>query len=356
MLKGFNEWYLDVDLRPTAEQLEARMRGIEAFVRNGSGESVCELARLYFGIPADGDVVEEFAEYFSDVDPSFSARNREELALLAGATLVYLAEEDTAFGSLAELLCAVLATYRRPASSERILQRLQQQLKLDSIALRAANMSLTDAEDAPIDGAIDRLSAELGEEAEWSSEIAERLITILKNLSQAEEDTILELRNELSVMREDSQILWWMTGQWSNYHQTSLKQLDKGAACLIIGVEAAEFVKNFPGPSGMKAVLYHVIGNCKGKSAALPLTDVIRVADNEWKQELSDHLDENRLLQLLPIHTAIVRSQNTTSDEQWYPKFCEDVLCGEAWQSASPQEYAWRTYLEELTLLCFDSL
>lgn len=352
-MKGFNEWYLDVDLKPTVEQLEARTQGIEAFARNGSKECVCELARLYFGMPTNEDTIGEFVEYFSDKDPSFSTRDQEELTLLAGAALLHLAEERSEFGCLAELLCAVLAGYRRPASSERILARLLHKLDQDSLALRAANNAGTGS--VSIDEAIDELASDLGDKATWSPESTGKLIAILRNIQQKTEVTLQELRNELSIKREDSQILWWMMAQWSNFYQVPLKELGKDAACLTVGVEAAAFVEKYPGPHAMKAVLYHAIGNCKGKSAALPLTDVIRATGDKWMDSQRERLDENRLLQLLPIHMAIVRSHNTTSDEQWYPKFCEDVLRGENWEPVAPKEYAWRTYLEELTIKCYES-
>ena len=134
MNRNLHEWYLDVGIILQDGQLEKRVLGIEKCVEalekeKDSGHTIAwitTLVKLYYGISVDEEARNLFADFFSTEDPSFSVRNTQELALLAGATLVALAE-DSPYFYLAELLSLAVSFGRTPTSTMGILEHIRTQ-------------------------------------------------------------------------------------------------------------------------------------------------------------------------------------------------------------------------------------
>lgn len=143
MNRNLHEWYLDVGIILQDGQLEKRLQGVKKCVGTLEKEKesgtvitwIATLVKLYYGIPADEKTKNLFADFFSTEDPSFSVRNTQELALLAGTTLVALAE-DSSYFDFAELLSIAVSFSRTPTSTPEILEHIRTQFDADRIELR----------------------------------------------------------------------------------------------------------------------------------------------------------------------------------------------------------------------------
>lgn len=359
MLEGFNEWYIDVDLEPTTQQLEDREQGISAFLeRYIEKKDICDLVLLYFGLPTRDEFKKRFASEFSAIDPAFSVRYVEELALLAGAELVYLAEHSVEYNELVILLTEVAASYHKPASSLGILDRLQTLADRKRKDLRRADYGTAGlgVDDSEIQDGLKQIKEKVSKGGAWNSDMRDAMVGMLDGPLNELVEMVLACQQGLSILKEDSQILWWMTSQWSNTFHAPLRTLDQGKVCLSVGVEAAEFISNYPGPCSMQAVIYRVMEICKGKEHLISLPALLNATDDAWKAMRLSIVEEPALQALLPLYAAIVRSQNTTAEAQWYPKYMQEILGGEEFRTITPKEYAWRMYLETLTANCYNSL
>ena len=94
------------------------------------------LVRLYFGLPVAEEDKFSFTSPFVEGDSSFSTKNTIEIALLAGATLVEIAENNSDFDTLVEALSITTAFLRVPVCSMGILDAIKKQFDDDRVDTR----------------------------------------------------------------------------------------------------------------------------------------------------------------------------------------------------------------------------
>lgn len=338
MINGFNEWYNDVDVSATKEKLTDRFKGIEIFCEEIDEDDICNLVKLYYGFICDDEFLQDFATCFNSIDSTFSARYNEEMKLLAGATLAYIAESERELGYFTELLILTNSFYHLPTSSPQIQSHIIKQFDNSRIQLR----KIEKIEDNSLNK-LTKLKEKIeNEEDNWQVELLDLLISNRKENNK--------LLNMLQIYKEDSQILWWMNAQWSNTLNCSLKDIKKEQVCIILGFEAAEMVEKYPGPYAMEPVLKNMIKLCKGSLSEIDINKVLSATDDNWKKEIAKRSAKVPFIDLLPIHSAISRANNTTTKEQWYPKYEQEVLLNNQFNNCLHDEYAFRMYLESLAI------
>lgn len=346
MIKDFNEWYNDVDISATKEKLTDRFNGIENLCSKICSEididSICNLVRLYYGLNCDDEFRQYFVSYFNSIDPTFSASYLEEINLLAGASLVYISENERKLGYFTELLVLTNSFYHLPTSSHQIQSRIIEEFDNDRIALR----KVLKIKDNLLN---DLINLKEKIENEDEDEESDRLLELLDLLISSRKENN-KLINMLQIYKEDSQILWWMNSQWSNILNCSLNDVKKEQACIILGFEASEMVEEYPGPYAIKSVLKNMIKLCKGTLSEIDINKVLSSTDENWKKEVVRRSTKIPFIDLLPIHSAINRANNTTAKEQWYPKYEQEVLLNNQFKNCFHYEYAFRMYLESLLL------
>lgn len=367
MNRNLHEWYLDVGIILQDGQLEKRLQGVKKCVGTLEKEKesgnvitwIATLVKLYYGIPADEKTKNLFADFFSTEDPSFSARNTQELALLAGATLVALAENSSYF-DLAELLSLAVSFSRTPTSTPGILEYIRSQFDTDRIELREKekDVSIKPFSAKQIIELEKMTAAENAEESEQISEI----INILKVFQTSYSDLrkqVQQLGTAASIYKEDSQLLWWILSEWSEMLHCSLHTLKRKTACLVLGWEGAGMVKNFPGPYAMEGVVEKQLRTCEDGTeevASFTLSEIIASAASELRTDVIKMYENASLADMLPLCSALVRSNNTENESEWYPKYCREFLGGKDVPSKTFLDYAWQIYLERLVLRCCSEL
>lgn len=367
MNRNLHEWYLDVGIILQDGQLEKRLLGIKKWVEalekeKDSGNAIARIAtlvKLYYGIPADEETRNSFADFFSTEDPSFSVRNAQELALLAGATLVALAENPSYF-DFAELLSLAVSFSLTPASTVGILEHIRTQFDADRIELRekAKSVSIKPFPAKQITE-LEKMNAEGN--AEESKQITE-IIKILKVFQTSYFDfrmQVQQLDAATSIYKEDSQLLWWILSEWSEMLHCSLYTVKVKTACLILGWEGAGMVENFPGPYAMEGVLQKQLRTCEdgtGKVISFTLSEIIANTASELRADVIKEYQNTSLANMLPLCSAIIRSDNTESVDEWYPKYCKELLGGIDVPPKTFWDYAWQIYLERLVLRCCSEL
>lgn len=353
MNEKFREWYLTVNIVPQEGQLKKRISAIEYFCENINKSNAISLVKLYYGLEVDASFKSEFIKCFIEKDEAFPSKNDEEIKLLAGATLVELVETNHGMDSVVELFSMAINSFRSPAVTAEIYNVIVENYYKDSANLR---------------NSIDKKTKWSLPISEFTSYIEEsgvtnldqnglkKLTNVLAAIQKSHDKLIdrIERNEELtSIYREDSQVLWWLMGEYSNELDINLKGSDKTKVCLALGKEASNFIHNYPGPTAIKAVLYKMIALCKGKSERLTLDKVIEQLPTEWKASFISTINEDSILDLLPLNSAIIRSKNTGSAAEWYPKFKREILNSTDELRFTQQEFAWQMYLECLAMKCY---
>lgn len=354
MNEKFRDWYLTVNIAPQEGQIQKRISAIESFCKNINKSNTISLVKLYYGIEVDASFKAEFIKCFIAKDEAFPSKNEEEIKLLAGATLVQLAETNRGMDSMVELFSMAINVFISSAVTAEIYDVIVENYYKDSANLRNSTDKKNEVESLPI--------------SEFTSYIEEssltnldenglkKLTNVLAAIQKSQDNLIgrIESNEELtSIYREDSQVLWWLMGEHSNELDINLKGIDKTKACLALGKEASNFISNYPGPTAIKGVLNKMIGLCKGKAERLTLDKVIEQLPTEWKASFSSTINEDPLLDLLPLNSAIIRSKNTDSAAEWYPKFKREILNSTDELRLTQQEFAWQMHLECLALKCY---
>ena len=349
MNKNLNEWYIDMSIVQQDGQLQKRTAAIESCAKGASREQIITLVKLYFGLPILDEDKNNFASLFTANDSSFSVRYSEELALLAGATLVEIAEKNSKYDSFAELLAITTSLFRKPISSVGILEAIKVQFDNDRIAIRE---KINDSKvDILSQKSISDFTAYI-EENTWDESAPTKLTGLLSEIIKA----IDELRQSQETFQEDSQILWWMQSKWSETLACPLKSVDKNRGCLMLGWEAADIITYLPGPYSMEGIIESALSECKGKAAKSGLAEIVLQADKKFTSIVKQRLSKSQLIDMLPLCKAIICADNTETPEEWYPKYKKEAIGTRDDPQLTLFQYSWQMYLECLTASCYDAL
>lgn len=367
MDRNLHEWYLDVEIVPQNGQMEKRLLGIKKCVEFLEKEKdsdtiiawIAALVELYYGIPSSEEIKNAFADFFSSEDSSFSVRYVQELALLAGATLAALSEESDYF-ELAELLTLAVSFSRTPISAPRILEHIHAQFDADRVKLREdaekVSIKLPSAEKI---GELEKMNAD--EDTDMTEQVAE-IIRFLKEFQTSYSDLrkqIQQFESAISSYKEESQLLWWILSEWSEMLRCSLHKVKGKMACLVLGWEGAGKVETFPGPYAMEGVIQKQLRTCMdgtGEATSFVLGEIVANAAPELQADVIRACQNVSLADMLPLCSALVRSNNTESEGEWYPKYCRELLDGADFSPRTLWEYSWQIYLERLVLRCCSEL
>lgn len=354
---NLKEWYIDVCIAPVEGQLEKRVECIQSYAEQVDATGIISLVKMYYGIDVSEAFITSFADHFSENDESFSARYKKELILLVGAVLVKILETGNKNEvSLVELLSLICSRFRTSISTEGIADVIKEQFDKDRILLREKNGHNKPVANAKLDIVGFK---NLTKEFTWDEPAFTKLIGVMESIQKSIStinSTLYTYETSQSIYKEDSQILWWMSSEWSNELKCSLKDVEKSKACLIIGKEAADFITNFPGPYSMEGVLNKILRSCKGNSDKIELPDLIMQLDEKWKKQYVEKIEDSPIIKLLPLCSAMARSINTDNSEQWYPQFMKEIMSKKDYIPLTLKEYAWQMYLEAMAYKCFSEL
>lgn len=351
MNKNFHEWYLEVCPKPEEGQEEKRIKCIEEFAKNADIENIRFLLRLYYKMPVDPESLDRFAVLFSQKDPSFSKKSKEELVLLAGVTLLEIVENSSMY-DIVELLMLSSSFGFEQVSFPAVLDSVKCVFDEDRRNLRE-RLDGQNTLAISVEG-LAELKEYIGEN-NWDEDAPIRLLQVLDSFQDnlhTIAKRIMEQEGKHSIYKEDSQLLWWMLSEWSNILSCQLKTLGKGEGSLVIGYEAAQFVTNYPGPYAMEGIFTKMVSICKGnQQKKIPFQDCVMQIPSVLREKIIESAKNSPVMEFLPLCNGIISSLNAESADEWYPKFRREFLKTES-ESFSPFQYAWQMYIEALTLCC----
>lgn len=333
MHKDFGEWYRSAGMEPDGEILPKRWVGIENYSPDTNG--VVSLARLFYrlGKPND-DFLAAFQDVFQKADPAFKMRDNEhELSVLAGADLVDVIERsDSALSDLAALsLVSAAAENLRPRPSVR---------DIPEIAARYLNERTIGRAET-----VDEESADIKRN--------KTLFAALSVLGGPHGDLVKELQRlqrELSVVTEESNMLWWLFSEYSRDERQPWTNFSVPAVALMAGKELADLTSVIPGPVAARAFLDRVIRCAKKKPpASVSIKDAINDVTIEWRQKYTSGGCPPELEDLMPISHGAKLSLASPDNDAWLPAFTPATgIKSDA--SIVPNILAYQIFLE--TLLC----
>lgn len=345
MKDKFSEWYAIVCPNPNNEQLKNRWESLQEYCRKEKID-IKKLSTLFFGLRTDQDFINDFAEVFQKVDMTFSKKNNRELSLLAGVTLLQLIESEKYTTEIA-LAINILTIYDQEVILPEVLDIAAEILR-DITANTRELIQENELEELSLIE-VDQLK-QYNTEKGWTPDTIEKLLSLLTKVSNNFNVIYanqVELANSLRIYKEDSNILSWLVGKWSNDLNKPLTKVIKGnEIALILGKELADLIETIPGPYAAKAFLKQMLKLCKVDTSKSSLMDMVDILNREWKSKLLEKYELIGMGGNTPTLLAISKSLDTNEPKVWKPFYEKITNMNPENVQRDTLEWAYQIYLE----------
>lgn len=361
MDRDFSEWYRVANIEPTDILLKSRWQGIENYLDNDiTCSDTLELVRLFFKKSTQKEFYDTFIDSFIKADSTFPQKgNVIELSILAGAIIKEVVETINGINSIALLAVQTMAFNNRDVAVPEMFYKIREKFAEETALIRSDISSTLDIEDEiPSNEDLLNTIKQAQETDVW--EIKQILGMPFQNYLIKMNNyfaSINEQKRKTSIYSEDSQVLWWMTGEWSRDLNMPFKQIDLPMASIIIGKELADLITIAPGPYSAQAVIHKVISQCRGKiQSKSTLTNNIDSLSREWRAMAIAKYKPMETDVITPILTGITKSLEVGKEREWLSAF-ENMMKFDAERVKMLQvDFAYQMYLECLLIKSINAM
>lgn len=317
MHENFSEWYEGLSLGQDESFLKNRWAAVESVVGDANREVLEELVRLVFRTKPANDVAELRAKFAGGINTP----GDEELAVLAGAALIWAMHPDAD--------CSALAAAMISSASCRGLRELRSPMDLVSMATET-NRELSEATRRRPSLDVGKAVATVLDKTEVANAIRQAnevnagtglqalIATINKALGTvAKRQAAVEAAFERYTKLQDEEldILWWLHGGYSADFQNDFDAVPAHLRPLGFARELASLTTVLPGPTAVSALLTRA-----GVPAAPVQTIVAAVQDMPvaWLDIALGDLDKDSISAITtPILFALQRRKELDGDHGW---------------------------------------
>lgn len=279
----FADWYRSIEANPSPDVIRIRIIAIEEILEIDDLNFWLDLVQLYLGLKSNPASIQKFCEIFKKHDPTFPLINNENLIKTLGAiTLIFqlnLNQDSTNNLISTSLLNAIF--FEKVSTDQRIpvANYAKNQIKQADSNVRTLN-------EAEVDGSVELIEKLLDDEDE---ENTDEDFIFSGEEGKAAFQTIKFLVKANKIVREESNILWWIFGEYSYILGKSFKEIALVKMIPVAALELANetnFTINF---SSSLSILHRALISAKPtktKSKELSLHEVVEATDNSIKTEL----------------------------------------------------------------------
>ncbi|QDU52999.1 GTPase-associated system all-helical protein GASH [Gimesia panareensis] len=352
------------DCQGDGDRLQLRWSGLENSIQDISSDQILNLALLFYRLPIDDEVADEFAGFFKDEDNTFPMiDNRLYLSCLAGAALgeVIQSQPETTEARLSALavICPNCMGKNKISAIEEIVRRSWNALHSESASLRDLTKHSLNRSSVPnISTSLNSIKENFEIQTQLPQAYAplEKILNgLAKSIKQTNQNNKY-LNSQLELFREESDILWWLTTAVSKKLSVVFEDLNWPATTVILGVELAEMVRRFPGPLSYKELLARAIQlSGKEENEMIKISSVVSKLEKEFSSELESLYSENPALSLCPLIKSLVRSRGAKRQAEWLQPLKQEFSISNTTQF-NCVDFAMQIYLETLLLRQFNAI
>ena len=175
------------------------------------------------------------------------------------------------------------------------------------------------------------------------------LVKTLKSYASTTAAALRALEIEQQLRQEETDILWWMTGEYSRDLDRRFSDIKLPAAALVAGKELANLV-SLPGPMPAKSFLDRVLATCGTKGAhhkPAELKAAVNALPQQWRETIVGSPGFDRVKDLCPILGAVAQSLATDGPDEWLPLYRKSYQ-REATLQLAGVDLAYQAYREWL--------
>lgn len=359
MHKYFADWYRSANIEPKRDEINSRWKGIENFVANMNLQDIIEIIRLYYELQnKDKSFLDKYRKTFKDLDPTFPMKeNALELQVLAGATIAQILNSKVSFkiGFTAYATACVSCKGLKKAIIADIEGIADTYLANESLRVRNISRPEIPTERLHIPN-LPSNQPPIAFNQEGVTKLVMSISTIIATQHNSMVDTFTNIiekqKEEIDILKEESNIAWWLYGEYSNDLKQPINLLKVSFACLVIAKELASLTQILPGPRSARAYLYKMLRSVEPNlSFKITIKQAINMAEKDWKLSVETK-DYASIIDLCPIHLAIELSLSIDSKDEWVAPY-EKLSGVKVEEEISPIDLALQFYQEAMLFKTF---
>jgi hypothetical protein len=315
-----------------------------------------DLIRLVFQLSFDPTNIDEFRKYIIDADSQYPTQTINfDLKVLATAALCYIIDNNppqiSTTLSLAVVNCYGFGLRSKPRnlniinfSESSLRNQLIQSRNIPKVGHFASNFDISETFLSEFKAAVTQNQP--ANQSEAIKEMVADLGIRLNSFSQNIYKLLAYKDSQYQILREESDILWWIMANYSRRYQKAWSTLDPLEGCLVIGKELADLALQ-PGPLTYEDLIKGVL-KCYGDK--LPqLTTIEKVIAKIPNDRRKSLIERNPLISdLTPLHYAIKTSLEHEFEDSWSENIKKVQINSS--RRLSPISYATQIYRESIYL------
>lgn len=348
----FADRYSEAGLSPTAEKVLLRQKPVENIVENIEKQQIMDLANFYYG--CTGLNLNWFRDAFAEEDASFSLINNErEARVLSALVLDALIQEKNSKAILAVSIGSFRGQ-RPPLQSAWLTFEAEAAFLSNSVNFR----KYTSVPDKVTPTVNQKLPEELKAVAETPDLITlAALLTKVREEARASTQTtskqvavaLAACNRQLSLMHEESQMLWWLTGGSSKTLSRNFNSFTPAQAAFIGAFDLGLLTTYSPlGPVAIPAMLEKIMSMAQKTRNTTPSEVKLHTLIDSFKPEDIEKFDiPNTLPPFLSPLSAAITLVKTAGVNMWHSRFTQ-ITGLDASLSLPPVVMAEQLYREHL--------
>ncbi len=348
----FADRYSEAGLSPTAEKILLREKPVGNIVENIEKQQIVALAQFYYG--CTGLDMNWFRDAFAEEDASFSLVNNErEARVLSALVLGALIHEQNSQAILAVSIGNVRGQ-RTPPQSDWLVFDAEAAFLSGSVNFRAYKSVPNQVNPTFTQKLLEELKAaaeapELVTLAALLTKVREEARSSALNTSKQVAAALEACNRQLSLMHEESQMLWWLTGGRSKTLSRSFDAFTSAQAALIGALDLGMLTTYSPlGPVAIPAMLDRVMALAKKtRSTALAELPLHTLIDSFTPEDIEKFDISQTLPPFLAPVSAAIALVKTTGVNVWHSRFSQKTGL-DASLSLTPVMMAEQLYREHL--------
>lgn len=345
----FADRYAQAALSPAPEIIAARETVFATAKDDLDSAALLSLARLYLGLPSSH--TDWFRDAFRQGDPSFSLlANAREAQVLAALLLENAIAEEISVAILV-VLAGTAAGRRQPTEADWLIPYAKAQYLTCAIrhrAPRGINSSIK-GQTAP------KIAEQIATTANGDWAILPDVLTKMRAEANDSTRTIAaqtslalsSLKKQYDYLYEETQILWWLFGQYSRTFERPFSAFTAGQAALLAGLELGQLSSSaklgLPAATAMIGRVLQLVKKGRDKSASLAA--IVDSFSDEDIDRVATVMDKDQVA-LFPIQAAI-ESRKAIGKGNWYQSYHKTVGLSAETDFAF-EELGFQVYLEHL--------
>ncbi|EJP3960144.1 hypothetical protein NUP41_002372 [Salmonella enterica] len=340
----------------TPKEIEVKLSAIKHIIDNNTGAELFDLIQLYYNIDNDNEYI-WFKEAFTEYDSSFSmVDSTRELAILSTYLINNIMQTDSDIAL--SVLTSSFAGTRSPLLFPELIEISKSTLLNHIYKNKAQDLTICEPNKYPIENSV---SENLSEDDLTDAEnIPNILVSIssekdsfITELSKNFHSNIVRMNQKIEFLQEESNILWWLVGEYSNLMNEHYSSVEKPIAAITTALELSELTISSLGPASSSQLLYKVLNVSKKSRKA-------KFKFNEYIENIPTLLFERFAIDpvieqynfMFPVYTALKKYYEIGNELAWCKAFRTATGLSDDIE-LSPIDLSTQLYRESLLLKYF---